>query len=191
MTDLAPGLQIKGGQAVPGKAAVEFQRIYKTHFSSTCRLLRKWGVAAKDVEDAVQDVFMVVHRKLPDCDTTRPMEPWIAAIAYRVASDWRKKAFNRQDLVGSGSEVEVRDPRPDAEQVAHQQQLRAHVMLALDSLDEDRRAVFVLHDMEGYPIPELAVSMGVPLNTLYSRLRLARQQFALTLRQVRQEGAAS
>ncbi|MEW5850520.1 MAG: sigma-70 family RNA polymerase sigma factor [Myxococcota bacterium] len=163
----------------------DFTHIYRTHFRLVCRLLRRWGVASKDLEDAAHDVFVVVHRRLETFDASTSAEAWLAAIAYRVASDWRRRAFQRQDL--SVEMRDVVDTQPSALDRAQDREALSQVEQVLELLDEDQRTVFVLHEMEGHPIPALAQALDVPLNTLYSRLRLARQRFVGFIRQVRRE----
>lgn len=153
----------------------EFRAVYDAHFDFVWRSLRRFGVPERNVDDAAQDVFVVVHRKLDEYDPTRPLKPWLAGIAVRVASDHRRRASNVHEVM---EEVE---PEPVAtldSDVAARQIVRR----LLDRLDPDRRAVFVLHELEGMTMPEIAEATGAPLNTCYSRLRLAREQLEKEVR---------
>ncbi|MBI5498472.1 MAG: sigma-70 family RNA polymerase sigma factor [Deltaproteobacteria bacterium] len=187
MTDLAPATHVPGkdGQQRVQTAGIglDFQRLYQAKFAYVCKLLRKWGVPARDLEDVVHDVFVVVHRKRSDWDPSTPIEPWIAAISFRTASDWRRRAFQRQDL-----RADLGDPAdgaPSALDRAERSQARSHVEMALGELDEAQRVVFVLHELEGHAMPEVARALGIGVNTAYSRLRLGRQRFVLAIRKLR------
>jgi RNA polymerase sigma-70 factor, ECF subfamily len=167
---------------------LDFQQVYQARFAFVCRLLRKWGVPARDLEDVAHDVFVVVHRRFGDWDQTTPNEPWLAAIAYRTASDWRRRAFQRQDL-----SVDVGDRAqdgPDALDHAERSLARSQVDRALQTLSEDQRVVFVLHELEGHAIPAVAGALGISVNTAYSRLRLGRAAFVDAIQKVRGEVGA-
>jgi RNA polymerase sigma-70 factor (ECF subfamily) len=170
VTDLASNRQEQGG------APRDIRALYQAEFARICRLMRRLGVPDKDLEDAVQDVFMVVHRRWEDLDPDRPAHAWLGGIAVRVASQWRRKASVRHE---SGGEVpESASSAPGADAVLEARRARARVLAGLDELPEDQRAVFVLHELEGCAIPEIAAALGIPANTAYSRLRLGRERFA-------------
>lgn len=164
---------------------VDFSTLYEKHLGYVCFLLRKWGVAERNLEDAAHDAFVVVHRRLGECGQDLAERPWLAAIAFKVAAAWRRRAFQRQDL---GTEVpDIPDERPNAEHVAAQREASAQLVEVLELMDEEKRMVFVLHELEGHAVPAIAAALGVPTNTAYSRLRLARSQFVTLFRQVRRE----
>lgn len=164
-----------------------FQRIYREELGYVWNTLRRLGVFEKDLADAAHDVFVVVHRKLPDYDPTRPLRPWLFGIAYRVALDAKRKAHVTREAARPHVEG-VADVVPADDRVAARE-AKALVRVGLDALDTDRRAVLVLHDLEGHPIPTCAEILGVPVNTLYSRLRLARQDFTAAVRRAAARGA--
>jgi RNA polymerase sigma-70 factor (ECF subfamily) len=142
----------------------------------------------KDLEDAVHDVFLVVHRHLGDYDPSRPLRPWVTGIAYRVAANYRRRAAHRHEVAGDPPpDAASAQPRPD--DVVQQRQAAALVQRALDDLEEGRRAVFVLHELEGHAVPEVARMLEVPVNTAYSRLRLARAQFTAAVRRLTGTGS--
>ena len=155
---------------------VDFVALFQEHFSYVWSVLRRLGVREPDVEDLTHEVFLNVYRKVSELDGTRPVRPWLFAFAYRVASDDRRRAHRRREIIGD--EPTALDPgaRADARIEAHEE--RSLVWCALDELDMDRRAVLVLHEWDDEPIPEVARALGIPLNTAYSRLRLARQDLA-------------
>ena len=169
--------------------ANEFDAIYGSEFSYVWNVLRRLGVQPKDLEDVVHDVFVAVYRHLPDYDRARPIRPWITGIAYRVAANHRRKAPYHREMVGQDV-PDIQDERPLQDAVAQDRQALALVHSAMEVLDENRRTVFVLHDLEGHSIPDIAVILQVPINTLYTRLRLARSQFTDALRRLFHAGAA-
>lgn len=167
---------------VPLAAPARFDDIYRAEFSYVWRSLRRLGARPADVEDLVHDVFVVVHRKLADYDTARPIRPWLFGISFRVASDYRRRARFRVEVATGRVEAQSTQPRPDDRIAAEQD--RALVLEALGTLDLDRRAVFVMHDIDGISAPEIAGSLDVPVNTVYSRLRVARQRFTAAVRRL-------
>ncbi|MGZ3420350.1 MAG: RNA polymerase sigma factor [Polyangiales bacterium] len=160
----------------------DFRLIFETECSFAWRVLRRLGLPEREVEDAVQDVFLVVHRHLGDYDPSRPLRPWLFGICYRVAIAHRRKARTRKEQIEDTIEP-VDGARPADEQIAAMQAQQL-VRKALDTLELDRRAIFVMVEYEGYSMPEIAETLGIPLNTAYSRLRLAREQFVVAVRRL-------
>lgn len=151
---------------------------YREHFKSVWRVLRRLGVPASQVDDATQDVFLVVHRKLEAFDGRAPLRSWILAIAVRVASDYRRGALRaRADELGDT----LADAAPTPAQRSEVQESIRLLHSVLAELDETKRAVFVLSELEQLSAPEIAGALGVNLNTVYSRLRAARRQFDAAL----------
>jgi RNA polymerase sigma-70 factor (ECF subfamily) len=152
----------------------DFDSVYTKQVGFVWRALRGMGVPDEAVEDAVQEVFVVVHRRLADFDGRHSIRTWLFAIAYRVACDQRRRA--RRMRGQEPLETQLRDgaltPHESAEQA---ESLRAVAEL-LDALDDEKRAVIVLADIEGMTAPEIAEATGVGLNTVYTRLRRARLQ---------------
>lgn len=178
----------------PAPPAPKLPEIYDTHFGYIWTILRRLGVWERDLEDATHDVFLVVHRRIGDYDPSRPLRPWLAGIATRVASEFRRRAHNRREVVSEDTEMEAASvhqrPAPSAEESLSDKEKRALVQKGLDALDEDRRAVLVMHDIEGHAMPEIADALSVNVNTLYARLRAARQEFAAAVRAAAPKGGA-
>jgi RNA polymerase sigma-70 factor, ECF subfamily len=156
--------------------AADFATLYRSEFPYVWKTLRRLGAPAADLEDLAHDVFVVVHRHLGDYDPSRPPRPWLFGIALRVVSDFRRLGRNAREIPGHAVEVAASDPTP--EQRLQGREARALLMKALDTLDLDRRAVFVLHELDELSMPEIAAALSIPLNTAYSRLRLARADLA-------------
>lgn len=153
-----------------------FRRIYDAEASFVWNFLRRLGVAERDIDDKVHDVFVVVHRKYGDYDAARPIRAWIAGICVRVAADYRRMAYQQYEVLNDEThDAATTTAGPDAQ--LEEKQMREFVMQTLERMDPDRREVFVLHEIEGYSMPEIATIIDAPLNTLYSRLRLAREAF--------------
>lgn len=167
MTALAVSL------APPQSVAVAFEDVYATEFTYVWRVLRSLGVPEALLDDAAQDVFIVVHRRLPEFAGRSTLRTWLFGIARGIAANARRAHRRRGPQVpldDAPPMVEARDPAAAAS--ANQQ---AQILLAmLDQLDDDKREVFVLMDMEGATAPEAAALLGVNSNTIYTRLRAAR-----------------
>jgi RNA polymerase sigma-70 factor (ECF subfamily) len=157
----------------------DFRLIYEAEFGYVWNTLKRIGVQERDLEDLCHDVFVAFYRGLHTFDPARPVKPWLFGIAFRVASDHRRRAHNRLEVSGAR---EVADVAPAADEQVAARQDRSLVARALERLDPDKRAVFVMHEIDGCSMPEIAQVVSAPLNTLYSRLRLARAEFAAAIR---------
>ena len=169
----------------PPEAAAPFDlaAVYAREFDWVWHTLRRLGVAPRNLPDLTHDVFVVVHRRAHTWDRTRPLRPWLFGIALRVSRDHLSLARNRLESVVEAPEVA--DPEPPQDQRLAERQARELVVSALQSLDLDRRAVFILHDIEELPMSEIAVTLDVPAKTLYARLKSARELFTAAVRRLR------
>lgn len=152
-----------------------FRAIYQAHFRHVWHTLRRLGVPDRDLEDLAHDVFIVAHAKMEAFDADRSMRAWLSGIAWRVASDHRRRARSRLEVVGHAREPASGERGPDQE--LELARARARVHRALDALPEEQRIVFIMKEIDGFSMPEIQTALDVPLNTLYSRLRLARGRF--------------
>lgn len=149
------------------------RQIFETHAAFVVRLVRRLGVRPNDVEDVAQDVFVIVHRRRADLQTGVQVRSWLFGISRRVVANYRRQIQRRQELPS---------PQLDALPVAGDQidrlesaRDRARLEIALTRLDDDKREVFVLFELEGIDMRDVADMVGCPLNTAYSRLYAARQ----------------
>jgi RNA polymerase sigma-70 factor (ECF subfamily) len=169
-------------------ARADFRALFDVELPYVWKTLRRLGVREPDLADVAHDVFVIVFRRLDDYDASRPIKPWLFGISYRVARDHRRLARHAREVQGA-PEIDAPDPALRADDrivLAEDQRL---VREALDTLEDERRAVFVLFELDGTPMPEVAVALGIPLNTAYSRLRLAREDFrAAVTRLVKRRG---
>lgn len=166
-----------------GVAPFDLAAVYAREFDWVWHTLRRLGVAARDLPDVTHDVFVVVHRRAHTYDRARPLRPWLFGVAYRVARDHLALGRNRRESVTEAPEVA--DPRPPQDQQLARAQARELVVAALQCVELDRRVVFILHDLEEQPMPEIAAALDVPVKTLYSRLAAAREQFTAAVRRLR------
>jgi RNA polymerase sigma-70 factor (ECF subfamily) len=157
---------------------LDFAELYARHHDGVRRTLVCLGVPEAIADDALQEVFVVVHRRLDDPSRYQSIKGWIYGIARRVA--WR---HHRSDARARRKLALVEPPidasTPEAE-LARREAI-AFMQGFLAGLDPDQRDVFVLAEIEGVSAPEIATIVGAKLNTVYSRLRLARGRFEVAL----------
>jgi RNA polymerase sigma-70 factor, ECF subfamily len=159
-------------ELVRGVQAESFAALYAAHHDFVRRTVRGLGVPEQAADDVTQDVFIIVHRRLPGFDHRAPVKAWVFGIARNLARRYRERQARPQlQLVHGGAPA-----RPD--DALQWREAAVVVEQFLAALDEDKRAVFVLAELEGMTAPEVAETIGVNLNTVYSRLRTARGLFA-------------
>lgn len=154
-----------------------FVEVYDTYFPFVWRSLQRLGVDVASLDDAVQEVFIVVHRRLGDFEGRSTLRTWIYGIALRVARAQRAKRSARR-VVSDEIDVAAAPETERPDHVAENVQAARIVNRLLDDLEESQREVFVLAELEELPSPQIAELLGVGVNTVYSRLRLARSAFA-------------
>lgn len=174
--------------AAASVALPDFRAVYEAEFDYVYHSLRRLGVADRDLEDLAHDVFVAFYRGLASFEPGRPVKPWLFGICFRVASDHRRRARHRFEVGGDvgpdGTSREFADAGPLPDEQMSRAQDRRLILGALAALDLDRRAVFVMHELDGFSMPEIAAALSAPLNTCYSRLRLAREAFASAVRRL-------
>lgn len=161
-----------------------FHRVFEEHHQHVRRTLRRFGVGHADLEDLTNEVFVTLYRRRGDYDPARPLRPWLHGIALRAAMAHRRLARWGAEVLGyEDDDVPDAALLPDQSLALHQD--HALAMEALSSLALDRRVVFVMHAIDGAAMPEIAHTLQIPLNTAYSRLRLAREDFTAAVRRLR------
>lgn len=153
--------------------------IHDSHADFVWSSLQRLGIQAADLEDALQDVFVVVHRRLGTFDGSSRLSTWLFGICLRVASQYRRKAHRHRehrvvDLDGIAGEGNI--AAPDATLLAREAAQRLERVL--DALKPERRVVFVMFEIESIGCAEIAEQLGLPLGTVYSRLSAARADFS-------------
>jgi RNA polymerase sigma-70 factor (ECF subfamily) len=151
--------------------------IYELHADFVFRTLRRLGVPDRDAGDAMQEVFLTVHRKLGGFEGRCSMMTWLFTICRSTARDRRRRAYQRYE-VPDGARV---DRAPDTSSALstrlEQRQRLAELDTILETMQEEQRLVFVLFEIERMTGEEISEALGIPLGTAYSRLRLARTAF--------------
>jgi RNA polymerase sigma-70 factor (ECF subfamily) len=162
--------------------ALQADALYDEYLNRVFRTLLRLGVHESAVEDAVHEVFLVLHRRLPEFENRAAIGTYIYAITLRVAQCHRRLYYKHQ---GDELPEELAHTAPDPEACLEQKQARMFLQHLLDSLKEEQREVFVLSELEELAAPDIATILGIPVNTVYSRLRLARHHFDRILARTR------
>lgn len=169
-------------------AGLVLAAIYDEHFDFLWRSLLRLGVSSETIDDAVQDVFLVVHRRLPEFEQRSAIRTWLFGIALRVAREHARR--RRKHGAPREAAPELEDelaPNPLDQLVRSEAKDLLYALVA--ELDEQKRTVFVLAEIEGMSVPEIAAGLGENVNTLMSRLRAARKQFEAALARHRARAA--
>lgn len=156
-------------------ALPDFETIYADYFDFVWRSARRLGVRERGLDDAVQDVFVVVYRRLGDFEGRSSLKTWLYGITRRVAKDHRRTIARKEPPSAPTDDLVAGSPSP-RDQVARSE-AAAIVAAILDGLPEDKREIFVLAELEEMTVPDIAAVLELNLNTAYSRLRTARAEF--------------
>ncbi len=171
----APGAaDAQEASAEPQAVPLDFETLYADHFDFVCRSLRLLGVPPEGLEDAAQDVFGVVSRRLAEFVQKASVKTWLFAIVQRTAANQRRSQRRKRDLLEPLSEPIA---APGASPEAHAEAAQAAVLVQTfaDGLDEGHRAVLALALIESVPARDVAEALGIPLYTVYSRVRSVRE----------------
>ena len=159
----------------PSGHVPHFEEIYREHFGFVFRSLRALGVPSSSLDDAVQEVFVVVHRRLGDFEGRSTLRTWLFSIAYQIARNVRRRERRKGGL--SPLDTETPDTHRSPEEQTAAARSWQFVAGFLARLDEGKRAVFVLCLLEEATAVEAADALGIPVNTVYSRLHALRRSF--------------
>lgn len=153
----------------------DLKAIYDQHYGFVWRAARRLGVGDAALDDVVQEVFVVMHRRRHELDMTGSIPALLYGVTRRIASRVRDVARQQQTRLA----VVESEPAPahdaDPESRALLQERAAVVRDALDAMDADKRMMFMLTQVEGMSIPEAAAVVDVNVNTAYARARVARE----------------
>lgn len=154
--------------------------VYKAHGEFVWATLQRMGVRDADLQDQLQEVFVVVHRRLGDFEGRSTLTTWLFGICLRVVAGYRRKlarrkeqGFAQEDIPEIVDESSERDP----ERSASREQARVILASLLDAMDIEKRAVLVMFEVESMSCDEISKVLSVPVGTVYSRLHAARAQF--------------
>jgi RNA polymerase sigma-70 factor, ECF subfamily len=158
-------------------AGMDFEVVYRTNFAVVWRSLRHFGVAAADAQDLTQEVFLIACRRLDEFERRSTLKTWLIGIAYHLAANYRRSSVHREVpaepfIGGLSSALDVE------RQLEQRDDLRQLERLLLE-LPLEQRAVFTMFEIEGLSGDEIAEALDVPVGTVRSRLRLARQAFVV------------
>jgi RNA polymerase sigma-70 factor (ECF subfamily) len=162
-------------------AVAPFDEVYETHFGFVWRSLARLGVLPASLDDATQDVFIVVHRRLSEYEARASIRSWLFAIALRVARDYRRtrarKDGKADPLEDFENELHCGDSQRSPESEVARAEARRIVGDFLESLPAEQRDVFVLMELEQLTAPETARELGIEPRLVYSRREAARRAF--------------
>jgi RNA polymerase sigma-70 factor, ECF subfamily len=171
-------------------ASLAFEDVYREHFAFVWRSAKRLGILDEALDDVVQEVFVIVHRKLDTFEGRSTLKTWLFGITLRVARDQRRSRVARIAQGGVDPDTLEAYAAAPAAYVEKTEAVRLlHALL--DALDDERREIFVMAELEELTMPEIALTLGINVNTAYARLRAARQSFeaALARHRAREEFA--
>jgi RNA polymerase sigma-70 factor, ECF subfamily len=169
----------KLSEAARPQESSHFEAVYDAHFAFVWRTLRHLGVADAQRDDAAQDVFLVVHDKLDGFEGRSSLKTWLFGITHLVALTYLRR--ERRHPSGALAQEPAASAQSSPYERARDAEAARFLQGFLATLDHGQRAVFVMAELEEMTAPEMAEALGVKLNTVYSRLRLARSAFEKAL----------
>jgi len=164
--------------------ALDLRALFRTHYGSIWRLLRRLGVRNAQLDDAAQEVFWVAARRSSDIRAGSE-HSFLYGVALRIAAQEVKKQRASEPLAELAAVPRMADLAPSPEEQLAQRQARELLDEVLDALAPELRVVFVLFELEGLAVPEIAALQGLPVGTASSRLRRAREEFSTIAKRVR------
>jgi RNA polymerase sigma-70 factor (ECF subfamily) len=177
----AAASRARAGAGLDAEQLRAFESLYCDYFDFVYRSLRRLGVAASSVEDALQEVYLVVLRHIDRYQPGTHPKAWLFAITHRVASNYRRTRRRRHELsLVDADELISAERSPFDRAVQRQAQRLLHQFL--ESVGDNQRSVFIMAELELMTGPEIAHALGENLNTIYARLRAARKQFTALAR---------
>ncbi len=172
-------MQVTASPGAPETSAPRdsYESIYREQFDFVWRNVRRLGVPEASADDAVQDVFLIVHRRFPSFEGRSTLRTWLFGILANVARDYRRANTRRETKVlALAAETGAEAPPTPADLAAKREAARILDGL-LGRIDDDKREVFVLVELEQMTVVDVADALGLNVNTAHARLRAARQQF--------------
>ncbi len=173
-------LDVEPGPVVPTPTVrvPSFSQIYKLYFNFVWSCTRRLGVSEAETDDVVQEIFIVIHARLNTLERPESLRSWIYGIVRRTVSTYhRAKRAKLASTATLNTEHDLQYPQlPSPQQLAEQSDQVRLLWSLLEKLDAPKREVFVLAELDEMTVPEIALAIEVPANTVYSRLRTARQE---------------
>jgi RNA polymerase sigma-70 factor (ECF subfamily) len=178
--DRGKGHQVNDGSHPRDPAShdrLDAEALFRAHAGFVAAFLQRLGTPAADIDDAVQDVFLVAHRKGGFVPGAAQPRTWLAAIAVHITQDGNRARRRRRELYDTSAIDAVVAGAPEPDRAIDARASLARVQQALNTLDLEHRAAFVLYEIEEEPCDAIAAAFEVPIGTVYSRLHHARRRF--------------
>lgn len=154
-----------------------FDEVYERHFDFVWKTLRRLGVPAADLQDVTQEVFVVVHRRLPSFEERAKVTTWLFQICFHAARDRSRRAHVGRELSNQAALDALAAPAEGADELLERRDDLALFDTVLSGMSADHRAVFVMFELSDMTGEDIAETLDLPLGTVYSRIRLARESF--------------
>lgn len=165
-----------------------FEQIYTETFRAVWRMVRRMGVVDTSVDDVVQEVFVVVYRKLPQFNGGSSVTTWVLAITTGIVRNyrraWRRKGAGYALATVVGDPDLISDASLDPQEQLSRSEAGKLVQQLLDAMDDEKASLFILVEIEGLTVAEVARALGQNVQTVYSRLSAARKEFERGVRRL-------
>jgi RNA polymerase sigma-70 factor (ECF subfamily) len=161
--------------------------LLRRHHAGVWRMLRRLGVAREWIDDVLQEVFLVASERLDDIEPGKERS-FLLNTAVKKAANHRRKGCNRNEVREAALMVDARDPLPDADQLLAQKRFREIFDDVLEGWPIEVRSVFVMFELEGLSVPEIAEIVEIKEGTVASRLRRGRELFSAAAKRLRARG---
>ena len=166
--------------------ALSAERVYEKHADFVWRTLQHLGARNADLEDLAQEVFVTVHRRIESFDGRSKLTTWLFGVCLHLLQRHRRRAYFRLEFLQAETPERIEAETPEILYASAEARLRLERLL--DKLSPERRATFVLFEVEGVSCEEIAELTAVPIGTVYSRLHLARKEVAKAAARLRLQG---
>jgi RNA polymerase sigma-70 factor (ECF subfamily) len=175
---------VRSSSAEPSPAEDACVAAFDRELDYIFETLRRLGARPSEVEDLAHDIFVVLQRNWSELDLERPLRPYLFGIAFRIVSAHRRRRV--RELPYAVPDVEDRAPGP--ERLLESQESVELLLAALERVPLPRRAVIILHELDGVPIAEVARTLSITRFGAYARLHKGLKELAAAVRRIQQRG---
>lgn len=173
---------VRSGAAAAPAAGLDCLEAFERELDYLFSTLQRFGAAAGDIDDLLQEIFIVLHRQWPTLDTTRPLRPWLFGVTFRVVRAQRRRRIREGRRYDLTAYVEDQVPGPDAS--FEERESMALLSSGLQNVPAPRRAVVVMHDIDGIEVADIARRLRMTKIGVYSRLYKGRRELAAAVRRL-------
>jgi RNA polymerase sigma-70 factor (ECF subfamily) len=173
------------GLVLEPRAPLNAAEVHAAHAEFVWRSLARLGIKDADLPDMLQEVFLVVHRRAHAFDGSSKLTSWLFGICLRVAASYRRRAHRRYEAQLEPGQLPPAAEASSPELALQQREARSKLDALLDTMSLDKRAVFVMFEVDNLSCAEIAAELGVPIGTVHSRLHAARAAFSKALQRQR------